>query len=217
MSVYVQPDLNIGCVAQPPSCHEEPASCSGQIVYMEKFLVCWRHSFPRRKCYGPERDNPSSADRTGKKTASGFTGERRQKNTPGGGGTAGEGFQKAKEKGYNSRELSQMLKNEGIIIPAYLIKRFFAENGNISVTQKQEAISAKKQTSQKAAFIVPDTSDKKIWYEYTYLLMKTASQTQRGLTSDWLPDWWWKTGVSATTALGCVCKPSSWKGGSQVR
>ena len=46
----------------------------------------------------------------------------RQKNTPGGGGTAGEGFQKAKEKGYNSRELSQMLKNEGIIIPAYLIK-----------------------------------------------------------------------------------------------
>ena len=35
---------------------------------------------------------------------------------------AGEGFQKAKEKGYNSRELSQMLKNEGIIIPAYLIK-----------------------------------------------------------------------------------------------
>ncbi|MGE9986675.1 hypothetical protein, partial [Desulfovibrio sp. SGI.169] len=71
-------------------------------------------------------------------------------------------FKKAKEKGYNSRELSQMLKNEGIIIPAYLIKRFFAENGNISVTQKQEAISAKKQTSQKAAFIVPDTSDKKI-------------------------------------------------------
>ena len=89
---------------------------------MEKFLVCWWHSSPRRKCYGPERDNPSSTDRTGKKTASGFAGERTQKNTPGGGGTAGEGFQKAKEKGYNSRELSQMLKNEGIIIPAYLIK-----------------------------------------------------------------------------------------------
>ena len=71
-------------------------------------------------------------------------------------------FRKAKEKGYNPRELSQMLKNEGIIIPAYLIKRFFAENGNISVTQKQEAISTKKQTPQKAAFIVPDTSDKKI-------------------------------------------------------
>ena len=71
-------------------------------------------------------------------------------------------FKKAKEKGYSPKELSQMLKNEGIIIPAYLIKRFFTENGNIPVTQKQEAISAKKQTSQKAAFIVPDTSDKKI-------------------------------------------------------
>ena len=55
-----------------------------------------------------------------------------------------------------------MLKNEGIIIPAYLIKQFFTENGNIPVTQKQEAISTKKQTPQKAAFIVPDTSDKKI-------------------------------------------------------
>ena len=71
-------------------------------------------------------------------------------------------FKKAKEKGYNSRELSQMLKNEGIIIPAYLIKRFFTENGNIPVTQKQEAISAKKQTPQKTAFIVLDTLDKKI-------------------------------------------------------
>lgn len=71
-------------------------------------------------------------------------------------------FKKAKEKGYSSKELSQMLKNEGIIIPAYLIKRFFTENGNIPVTQKQEAISAKKQTPQKTAFIVLDTLDKKI-------------------------------------------------------
>lgn len=66
-------------------------------------------------------------------------------------------FKKAKEKGYSPKELSQMLKNEGIIIPAYLIKRFFTENGNIPVTQKQEAISAKKQTPQKTAFIVLDT------------------------------------------------------------
>ena len=34
-------------------------------------------------------------------------------------------FRKAKAKGYNPKELSLMLKNEGIIIPAYLIKRFF--------------------------------------------------------------------------------------------
>ena len=33
-------------------------------------------------------------------------------------------FKKAKEKGYNPRELSQMLKNEGIIIPAYLTEKF---------------------------------------------------------------------------------------------
>ena len=31
-------------------------------------------------------------------------------------------FKKAKEKGYSPKELSQMLKNEGIIIPAYLEK-----------------------------------------------------------------------------------------------
>ena len=66
-------------------------------------------------------------------------------------------FKKAKEKGYSPKELSQMLKYEGIFIAAYLIKRFFTENGNIPVTQKQEAISAKKQTPQKTAFIVLDT------------------------------------------------------------
>lgn len=81
-------------------------------------------------------------------------------------------FKKAKEKGYSPKELSQMLKNEGIIIPAYLIKRFFTENGNIPVTQKQEAISAKKQTPQKTAFIVLDTLDKKIWYEHAIFLWK---------------------------------------------
>lgn len=67
-------------------------------------------------------------------------------------------FKKAKEKGYNSRELSQMLKNEGIIIPAYLIKRFFAENGNASGLQKKKAIFGKKQDSEKASCIAPDIS-----------------------------------------------------------
>ena len=42
-------------------------------------------------------------------------------------------FKKAREKGYSAKELSQILKNEGIIIPAYLIKRFLAENRNDSV------------------------------------------------------------------------------------
>ena len=36
-------------------------------------------------------------------------------------------FQKAQKKGYNFKELSAILKNEGIIIPIYLIEEFCAE------------------------------------------------------------------------------------------
>jgi len=67
-------------------------------------------------------------------------------------------FRKAKEKCYTPRELSQMLKNEGIIIPAYLIKRFFTENGNASAPQKKKVISGKKQVSEKNSCIAPDNS-----------------------------------------------------------
>ena len=51
-------------------------------------------------------------------------------------------FEKALKKGYGPSELSQILKNEGIIIPAYLIKRFFAENGNTSIPQKKGEASS---------------------------------------------------------------------------
>lgn len=51
-------------------------------------------------------------------------------------------FKKALKKGYGPSELSQILKNEGIIIPAYLIKRFFAENGNASIPQKKGEASS---------------------------------------------------------------------------
>mgnify|MGYP003189656080 CR=1 FL=1 len=47
-------------------------------------------------------------------------------------------FKKAKEKGYNPKKLSQLLKNEGIIIPVYLIKRFLTDNRNVSFPQKAE-------------------------------------------------------------------------------
>lgn len=67
-------------------------------------------------------------------------------------------FKKALKKGYGPSELSQMLKNEGIIIPAYLIKRFFAENGNASVPQKKGETSVGKQPPKKVSFIVLDTS-----------------------------------------------------------
>lgn len=39
-------------------------------------------------------------------------------------------FRKALDKGYSPKELSQILKNEGIIIPAYLIKRYFRETAD---------------------------------------------------------------------------------------
>ena len=71
-------------------------------------------------------------------------------------------FRKAKKKGYNPRELSQMLKNEGIIIPAYLIKRFFVENGSASIPIKKETTPVRKQISEKASFTVPDTSDEEL-------------------------------------------------------
>ena len=71
-------------------------------------------------------------------------------------------FRKAKEKGYNPRELSQMLKNEGIIIPAYLIKRFFSEDENVSAPQKKETTPVKKHPTEKASFIVSDTSNENL-------------------------------------------------------
>lgn len=64
-------------------------------------------------------------------------------------------FRKAKEKGYNPRELSQMLKNEGIIIPAYLIKRFFSEDENVSAPQKKETTPVKKHPTEKASLLSP--------------------------------------------------------------
>ena len=70
-------------------------------------------------------------------------------------------FRKAKEKGYTPRELSQMLKNEGII-PAYLIKRFFSEDENVSVPQKKETTPVKKRPTEKASFIVSDTSNENL-------------------------------------------------------
>ena len=71
-------------------------------------------------------------------------------------------FKKAKEKGYNSRELSQMLKNEGIIIPAYLIKQFFTENEPTPFTVKKEKAPMKMQSTEKSSFIIPDASDEEL-------------------------------------------------------
>ena len=71
-------------------------------------------------------------------------------------------FRKAKVKGYNPKELSLMLKNEGIIIPAYLIKRFFTENGDTPIPEKMEKTPMKIQATRKESFIIPDTSDEEL-------------------------------------------------------
>lgn len=61
-----------------------------------------------------------------------------RKTRPGAAALLERDFKKTKEKGYNPKELSQLLKNEGIIIPVYLIKRFLADNRNVSFPQKAE-------------------------------------------------------------------------------
>lgn len=66
-------------------------------------------------------------------------------------------FKKAKEKGYTPKELSQMLKNEGIIIPIYLIKRFFKETGDSFRPQEKEDTSPKKRQIEKNSLITSDT------------------------------------------------------------
>ena len=52
-------------------------------------------------------------------------------------------FRKALDKGYSPKELSQLLKNEGIIIPAYLIKRYFRETADAPRQKKVSGVRAK--------------------------------------------------------------------------
>ena len=63
---------------------------------------------------------PQQIERS-KETASGFAGERRQKTRPEAAELLEKDFRKKGER-LQSRELSQMLRTRGIIIPAYLIK-----------------------------------------------------------------------------------------------
>jgi len=71
-------------------------------------------------------------------------------------------FRKAKSKGYKPKELSQILKNEGIIIPAYLIKRYFTEIRDAPKPEKQEKASVKQPEPATSSFIVPDLPDEEL-------------------------------------------------------
>lgn len=63
-------------------------------------------------------------------------------------------FRKAMQKGYNAKEISAILKNEGIIIPAYLVKDFILEPGETSGPQ-----AAEKRPEEETSVVSPDTSD----------------------------------------------------------
>lgn len=56
-------------------------------------------------------------------------------------------FRKAMQKGYKPREVRQLLGNEGIIIPEYLIKRYFNESGDAPGPKRSEKASVKQEAS----------------------------------------------------------------------
>lgn len=65
-------------------------------------------------------------------------------------------FRKAMQKGYNAKELSAILKNEGILIPAYLVKDFLSEPGETSRSQ-----AAARCPQEDVSLVAPDSSDMK--------------------------------------------------------
>ncbi len=74
-------------------------------------------------------------------------------------------FRNALKKGYSPKELSQLLKNESIIIPAYLIQKFFSEtadSADVAPAQKKEIPPQKPPAPARTSFIVPDLPDKKL-------------------------------------------------------
>lgn len=77
-------------------------------------------------------------------------------------------FRKDFKKGYSPEELRSLLKNEGIIIPAYLIKQFHQDSGDAPCVEKRAKNRGKtmgntiKHGAMERSFIVPDTPDTEI-------------------------------------------------------
>lgn len=74
-------------------------------------------------------------------------------------------FRKALKKGYSPEEIRALLKNEGIIIPAYLIRQFRLDSDEAPPAPKQartgkktESPAEHRETARKS-FITPDTPD----------------------------------------------------------
>ncbi len=78
-------------------------------------------------------------------------------------------FRKAMKKGYTPEEIRDLLKAENIIIPAYLIRRYFRDDGRESSPKtspsrqaKPDAIAPKTDIVEPQSFIVPDTPDEEL-------------------------------------------------------
>ncbi len=71
-------------------------------------------------------------------------------------------FRNALKKGYSPKELSQLLKNESVIIPAYLIQKFLSETAGVAPAQKKEPSPQKPPEPARTSFIVPDLPDEEL-------------------------------------------------------
>lgn len=71
-------------------------------------------------------------------------------------------FRKAFKKGYGPKEITTMLKNAGIVIPAYLVKNFMAEENG----KNRPKPAPKKEKAAPPAVgqfaVTPDTSDEEL-------------------------------------------------------
>jgi hypothetical protein len=69
-------------------------------------------------------------------------------------------FRKALGKGYNPKQISAILKNEGIIIPAYLVKKFLTEENSTPKPVYKDELE--KSVSNGQFTITPDTPDEEL-------------------------------------------------------
>ncbi len=114
------------------------------------------------KKHGFKRNNTHGTAHEGEETAHEFAKKKDGKTRPDAARFLEKAFRNALKKGYSPKELSHLLKNESIIIPAYLIQKFFSEAADAPPVQKQGRAPAQSPAPARTSFIVPDLPDKKL-------------------------------------------------------
>ncbi|WP_165072767.1 hypothetical protein, partial [Desulfovibrio sp. ZJ200] len=107
------------------------------------------------KTHGFKSNNTHRTAHEGEETAHEFAEEKRRKNRPDAAKFLEKAFRNALKKGYSPKELSQLLKNESIIIPAYLIQKFLSEtadSADVAPAQKKEIPPQKPPAPARASF-----------------------------------------------------------------